>query len=79
MYEAREAPVGARVAVYLMRRPLLTQADAVTRFAFRAVRPVFDLHPFFACGEPQPDGASHRLWIRDHAGRTAMEATAVAR
>lgn len=32
VYEAREAPVGARVAVYLMRRSLLTQADAVARF-----------------------------------------------
>ena len=32
VYEAREAPVGARVAVYLMRRSLLAQADAVTRF-----------------------------------------------
>lgn len=32
VYDAREAPVGARVAVYLMRRSLLTQADAVARF-----------------------------------------------
>lgn len=32
VYDAREAPVGSRVAVYFMRRSLLTQADAVTRF-----------------------------------------------
>jgi 3-methylfumaryl-CoA hydratase len=42
-------------------------------FAFRAIKPVFDLHPFEACG--QPDGAdAAELWIRDHAGHKTMTA-----
>ena len=42
-------------------------------FAFRAQKPVFDLHPFEVCG--QPDGANAAdLWIRDHAGHKAMTA-----
>ena len=51
----------------------------VARYAFRAVRPVFDLHPFFVCGAPQPDGRSVRLWTRDHEGCLTMDATAVLR
>jgi len=70
-------PLLATLLLDLLRRE--RPAADVARFEFRAVRPVFDLHPFFACGEPQPGGASFRLWIRDHAGCTAMEATAVAR
>jgi 3-methylfumaryl-CoA hydratase len=46
---------------------------APASFAFRAVKPVFDLHPFEACGQPDgPDAAE--LWIRDHAGHKAMTA-----
>ena len=42
-------------------------------FSFRALKPVFDLHPFEACG--RPDGAdAAELWIRDHAGHKAMAA-----
>ena len=42
-------------------------------FSFRALKPVFDLHPFEACG--RPDGADAAdLWIRDHAGHKAMAA-----
>jgi len=48
----------------------------VTRFDFRAMRPVFDLHPFTVCGQPAADGASVALWIRDHEGALAMDATA---
>ena len=47
----------------------------VTRFAFHARSPLFDLHPFDVCGEPAADGTV-RLWARDHDGRLAMEATA---
>lgn len=43
------------------------------RFAFRALKPVFDLHPFEACG--RPDGADAcELWIRDAVGHKAMAA-----
>lgn len=46
---------------------------AASSFAFRAVKPVFDLHPFEVCG--RPDGANAvELWIRDHAGHKAMTA-----
>jgi len=42
-------------------------------FQFRALKPVFDLHPFDVCGKP--DGAdAAQLWIRDHAGHQAMAA-----
>jgi 3-methylfumaryl-CoA hydratase len=44
-----------------------------TAFSFRALKPVFDLHPFEVCG--QPDGANAiDMWIRDHAGHKSMTA-----
>ena len=48
----------------------------VARYQFRAVRPLFDIHPFDVCGEPADDGKSVRLWAKDHEGWLAMEATA---
>jgi 3-methylfumaryl-CoA hydratase len=42
-------------------------------FSFRAMKPVFDLHPFEACGRPDGPNAAE-LWIRDHAGHKAMAA-----
>jgi 3-methylfumaryl-CoA hydratase len=54
------------------------EAD-VARFEFRAVRPLFDVHPFFVCGSPRGDGTTIRLWARDPAGALAMDATAVLR
>jgi len=48
----------------------------VTRYQFRAVRPLFDIHPFEVCGEPAADGKSIHLWAKDHEGWLAMEATA---
>ena len=50
---------------------------ASTRFEFRAVRPLFDIHPFRVCGEPQADGKTFHLWAKDHEGWLAMDATAV--
>ncbi|RYX94986.1 MAG: acyl-CoA dehydrogenase [Comamonadaceae bacterium] len=45
----------------------------VKSFSFRAVKPVFDLHPFEVCGKMDgPDSAS--LWIRDHEGHATMRA-----
>ena len=52
-------------------------AARVARFEFRAVRPLFDIHPFRVCGEPQTDGKTFHLWAKDHEGWLAMEATAV--
>jgi 3-methylfumaryl-CoA hydratase len=48
----------------------------VTRYQFRAVRPLFDIHPFDVCGEPAGDDKSVRLWAKHHEGWLAMEATA---
>jgi len=48
-------------------------------FAFRALRPTFDINHFFVCGEPQADGKTIRLWARDHGGWLTMQATAVIR
>ena len=51
----------------------------VARYEFRAVRPVFDINPFFVCGEPRPDGKSIHVWAKDHEGYLTMDATAVIR
>jgi 3-methylfumaryl-CoA hydratase len=42
-------------------------------FTFRALKPVFDLHPFDVCGSR--DGAdAAQLWVRDFEGQRAMAA-----
>ena len=47
-------PLIATLLLDLLRREM---PDAnVARYEFRAIRPVFDIHPFAVCGEPQPDG-----------------------
>ena len=67
-------PLIATLLLDLLRHAM---PDAnVARYEFRAIRPVFDLHPFAVCGEPQPDGTTVRLWARDHEGFLAMDATA---
>jgi len=48
----------------------------VTRYEFKAMRPVFDINPFWVCGEPQADGKTVKLWVRDHEGAQNMVATA---
>lgn len=66
-------PLQATLLLDLLRRE---QPDAtVSRFAFRALRPVFDTAPFRVCGRPQTDG-NVRLWIADHDHALAMDATA---
>lgn len=68
-------PLIATLLVDMLRWQL---PDArVARFEFRAVRPTFDLNPFFVCGDPQPDGNTVRLWAKDHEGWLTMDATAV--
>ncbi len=49
----------------------------LSRFEFRAMRPIFDIHRFNICGAPQADGKTFRLWASDHEGALAMDATAV--
>jgi 3-methylfumaryl-CoA hydratase len=49
----------------------------VVEYSFRAVRPTFDINPFFVCGAPQQDGRTVRLWAKDRDGWLTMDATAV--
>ena len=70
-------PLIATLLLDLLRHQM---PDAtVARYEFRAVRPVFDTHPFSVCGEPQADGKTIHLWARDHEGWLAMDATATIR
>jgi 3-methylfumaryl-CoA hydratase len=48
----------------------------IAAFEFRAMRPLFDLHPFSVCGAPLEDGKTFHLWTRDHEGAVTMDATA---
>jgi 3-methylfumaryl-CoA hydratase len=67
-------PLLATLLLDLLRRNL---PDAnVSRFSFRALRPLFDTAPFYIYGMPQPDGSTVRLWTRDTEGRMTIEATA---
>ena len=67
-------PLIATLLLDLLRSKL---PDAVVRrYEFRAVRPLFDIHPFDVCGQPSADGKSVRLWAKDHEGWLAMDATA---
>jgi 3-methylfumaryl-CoA hydratase len=65
-------PLIATLLLDLLRRHL-PQAR-VDRFAFKAVRPLFDIHRFTVCGRRQDGGIA--LWARDHEGALAMNATA---
>ena len=65
-------PLIATLLLDLVRRN--DPAAAVASFAFRAVKPLFDLTPFSVCG--RRDGNSVRLWAKDHEGWLAMDATA---
>jgi 3-methylfumaryl-CoA hydratase len=68
-------PLIATLLVDLLRRNL--PQTVVARFAFRAVRPLFDIAPFSVCGKLESDGKSVKLWAKDAQGWLAMDATAV--
>ena len=70
-------PLVATLLLALLREKM-PGAELVS-YEFRAVRPLYDTHHFFVCGEPQPDGKSIRLWTRDHEGWLTMDAIAVIR
>lgn len=68
-------PLIATLLLDLVRR--CAPADAVVaHFAFKAVRPTFDLHPFFVNGRPSPDGRRVQLWAHDHEGWLTMQGEA---
>jgi 3-methylfumaryl-CoA hydratase len=67
-------PLIATLLLDLLRHELPNAT--VAQYEFRAVRPLFDIHPFDVCGQPSPDRRSVRLWAMDHEGWLAMDATA---
>ena len=68
---------GPMVATLLLEllRDHLPDAEILS-FSFRAVRPLFDIHPFYVCVLAQPDGKHFQLWSKDHEGWLTMDATA---
>jgi 3-methylfumaryl-CoA hydratase len=67
-------PLIATLLADLLRRNL---PDArVSNFSFRAVRPLFDTHPFSVNGRLDADGKTVKLWAKDHEGWLCMDATA---
>ena len=68
-------PLVATLLLDLLRRNL---PDAcVVRFAFRAVRPLFDIAPFSLCGKVEADGKTVKLWAKDAEGSLTLDATAI--
>lgn len=67
-------PLIATLLLEQLRRQL--PEARVNGFRFKAVRPLFDIAPFYLCGMPEGDGKTVRLWARDADGMLAMEATA---
>jgi 3-methylfumaryl-CoA hydratase len=66
-------PLIATLLVDLLRRQM--PAMRLRRFEFKALRPIFDIHPFSVCGRSE-GGNRHHLWARDHEGFLAMQASA---
>jgi 3-methylfumaryl-CoA hydratase len=67
-------PLLATLVVELLRRE--RPEAKVRRFAFKALRPVFDIHRCTLCGRVDPDERVVALWVRDHEGALALEASA---
>ncbi len=68
-------PMVATLLLDLLRHQM--PEAQVLSYAFRAVRPVFDINAFCVCGEPSADGKTIHLWAKDHEGWLTMDATAV--
>ena len=67
-------PLIATLLLDLLRQNL--PGVHLSKFEFRAVRPVFDIAPFKVHGTPAPDGKTVNLWTEDHQGWLTMQATA---
>ncbi|OAN46239.1 acyl-CoA dehydrogenase [Magnetospirillum moscoviense] len=63
-------PLTATLLVDLFLRE--NPGAVVSGFRFRALKPLFDVHPLTVCGAPRPGGAL--LWALDHQGQVAMSA-----
>ncbi len=69
-------PLIATLLLDLLRREM-PKAE-VSRFQFKAIRPLFDLEAFSVCGRTG-EGNTVQLWARDREGWLTMDATAVLR
>ena len=69
-------PLIATLLLDLLRREM-PEAD-VSRFQFKAIRPLFDLEAFSVYGRSS-EGNTVQLWALDHEGWLSMDATAVLR
>jgi 3-methylfumaryl-CoA hydratase len=67
-------PLIATLLVDLLRRNL--PAVTLKRYAFRALKPLYDTANFFTCGLPDAASVTAKLWTRDAEGAATMEATA---
>lgn len=67
-------PLIATLLLDLLRRS--RPRARVERYAFRALRPLYDTAAFATCGLPAGDGRTARLWTRDAEGAITMDATA---
>jgi 3-methylfumaryl-CoA hydratase len=67
-------PLIATLLVDLLRRE--RPGARIAKFAFKAVRPIFDTASFSVCGRLDDAGRGATLWARDADGFLAMEASA---
>ncbi len=67
-------PLIATLLVDLVRRH--APQARIAGFEFKALRPIFDLHPFQLNGEMSPESTSVALWTQDHEGWLTMQASA---
>ncbi|HUL66922.1 MAG TPA: MaoC family dehydratase N-terminal domain-containing protein [Burkholderiaceae bacterium] len=69
-------PLIATLLLDLLRREM--PRASVRRFYFKALRPLFDIHPFTVCGRRERGTNTKQvaLWARDHEGFLAMQASA---
>jgi 3-methylfumaryl-CoA hydratase len=67
-------PLIATLLVDLLRRNL--PRATLSRYTFRALKPLYDTANFSTCGVPDTAGRTAKLWTRDAQGAATMEATA---
>jgi 3-methylfumaryl-CoA hydratase len=71
---------GPLIATLLLDLLRHERPDAeIASYQFRAIRPTFDINPFFVCGAMQDGGKTVHLWAKDHEGWLTMDATATIR
>ena len=66
-------PLVATLLLDLLRRE--NPQAIIRRFTFKAISPLFDIHPFTLCGRPEGE-RRFALWARNHEGALAMQASA---